>query len=509
MVITKNNLILFITTVILCLTSIPRAQAGFHWGLGRAASVESAKPIQRENKKQQLNQINQQTEQEQAEEEEEADPEPGPNPAPHHLALLGGNSVQTNHCLTLYLQSHDADNTRCNVAYNTMVDLNDGAGSGSFYLSSADCASQTNAAESAALTVNTSQTTLFYRNNTPESVTLSAIDRTNNGQDLSQSNGSLEVTISQEPANRLTLTGSQNIYIGDCTEYTLQAEDSADTVQTLELSSVIDLSDNNSAGQFYEGNGACLNGTPTIDSVTIYQNQSQATFTYRSFTPETPVLTAVDRANDGQDLSQTNGTITVTVSSPVIKNLGVVIDRYDADTGLAGNLVLNPIDRRPFIEFGYTESGRTFPAFEYYVTTYTVVTCVADAIVTHVNYQASPGDYEIHTQFNADTSWIVEYDHILNPQVTEGQTIRAGDPIGLAGVGPSAQVGRTEIMIFLGGVRPLSYCPLMIFDPTQIETAKQQISDLMSDYETLKGDPSLYNESTMLVPGCHSVNFSD
>lgn len=195
-----------------------------------------------------------------------------------------------------------------------------------------------------------------------------------------------------------------------------------------------------------------------------------------------------------------------------IKNLGVNFGSYDPLTGRAGDFVfMAPISiAKPLLEFGtgvladQQGNPKDNPAFEYHLAQDATVYAITKGTVTSIAFQASTQDYEILTR-ETGANFMVIYDHVTTPAISEGDSVNAGDPLGKPGPWGPSMIGRFEIQINVDQDQgELSYCPFMLFDPDLVDEFKQKVSQLMSDWETFKGDQNIYNEATHVYPGCLS-----
>ena len=208
-------------------------------------------------------------------------------------------------------------------------------------------------------------------------------------------------------------------------------------------------------------------------------------------------------ANDSSNDSNNENT------SHYIKNLGVSFGAYDSTTGKAGDFVFDASSDKPFIEFGENAiidspgNPKDNPAFEYYLDPNINVFAISNGTITRLEYQSDTDDYQIFSR-ESGASFMVIYDHITNPIVSEGDVVLAGDYLGNPGNWNSS-IGRFEIQINVDQNQgQLSYCPFELFDPQLTSEYQQHISQLMSDWELFKSDQSIYNEESHIYPGCLS-----
>ncbi|KKR06475.1 MAG: hypothetical protein UT34_C0001G0516 [candidate division WS6 bacterium GW2011_GWF2_39_15] len=195
------------------------------------------------------------------------------------------------------------------------------------------------------------------------------------------------------------------------------------------------------------------------------------------------------------------------IKPPVIKNLVVEFARYNSRTGKAGAFVFKSSEDKVFLEFGArvkssTGDWKLLPTFEYRTDPNAKVFVAADGIITDLRFQTDTKDYEIMTSPSARSRYAVIYDHVKNVTLKKGDSVKAGQTLGTAGTW-AAGIGRVELMVNeYSDEIDSHYCPFKFFDPSLIETYKQQVRNMMADWEAFKGKSSIYAESKDIWPGC-------
>ncbi len=189
----------------------------------------------------------------------------------------------------------------------------------------------------------------------------------------------------------------------------------------------------------------------------------------------------------------------------VISNLGVTFGAWDRASNTAGDFVFLEREQKVFLEFGAIVSAggggtKELPTFEYKIQPEAVVFAIAEGTVTRFAFQEDTEDYEFAVRSDRDPAFEVGYDHVLNPTVSPGDRVEAGDILGNPGTW-SERLGRFEIMIN-NSETGLSYCPFTFFDPNLADEYQQQVSRFMADWEAFKGDPTVYDEENHACPGC-------
>lgn len=196
---------------------------------------------------------------------------------------------------------------------------------------------------------------------------------------------------------------------------------------------------------------------------------------------------------------------------PVLKNLLVNFDHWNPITNRAGDFLFVAAEEKVFLEFGAVVTGpegpKTLPTFEYRLSPDAAVVSPVDGTVKSIFFQPETGDYEIHLTSSPTSPFIVGVDHVTDLAVAEGDAVTAGQPLGK--VGPfSLTLGRTELQVF-NFIEKLNYCPFELFDPALAPAFRQKVTDLMADWETFKGDASIYDQAAMTAPGCDSATLPE
>lgn len=183
--------------------------------------------------------------------------------------------------------------------------------------------------------------------------------------------------------------------------------------------------------------------------------------------------------------------------APVLKNLLVDFGRWDSSTNLAGafNFASNSM-LKPFTghgdSYGFPTPATTY-GFNYRgLSVGKNVYAPFDGVVSNVAFQpeSEPDDYEIHLRPNKDSKWLMNVDHVLNPKVSIGQSVKAGDVIAET----REYILEIDISDFSTS-STLSYCFWDFFDPALLSEYRQKVVDLMKDWEAFKGDAAIYDES--------------
>lgn len=202
-------------------------------------------------------------------------------------------------------------------------------------------------------------------------------------------------------------------------------------------------------------------------------------------------------------------------TQPILKNLAVEFGRYDPITGRAGTFLFQKDQDKVFLEFGAKVMGpdgeKTLPTFEYRTIEGATVYAAADGYVTNLEYQSETDDYEILiAPVKQNSVWYVSHDHVKGVSLKVGDRVTAGQVLGTVGSWFGG-LGRTELMIGRSnsGRGATYYCPFKLFDPLLVGEYKQKVGNLTADWESFKGDTSIYNESKDVHPGCPYETLSD
>jgi len=188
-----------------------------------------------------------------------------------------------------------------------------------------------------------------------------------------------------------------------------------------------------------------------------------------------------------------------------IENLGVNFGTWNNNTNHAGDFYFTPELNKVFYEFGaqvtaWDGSIKELPTFEYILKKDAILFAIADGEVVRMEYQGDTQDYEFSIRSLSDPDYDIVYDHVINVAINLGDNIQAGDTLGNPGTF-SATHGRFEIMI--NNLQTgLSYCPLCYISESKSEEYREKVLQLIRDWETFKGDTTIYDEENHFIPGC-------
>lgn len=167
-------------------------------------------------------------------------------------------------------------------------------------------------------------------------------------------------------------------------------------------------------------------------------------------------------------------------------NLGVTLERFAPGAGRAGDVVFLPEPGlRAFGEFGQVVAdqaggSKQLPEFDFTLDAASTVISPVDGVVVSVVDQPETNDVEIQLRRRElDAVWVVTLDHVVDPVVLEGATVRAGDPIARGGA-HSFELLVADFDFF--------YCPTDFLGAEVRDEIRQQLRDLMADFESFRGD---------------------
>lgn len=252
---------------------------------------------------------------------------------------------------------------------------------------------------------------------------------------------------------------------------------------------------------------ASLSPSQQASATVSPSSKTKATPTPKS--SSTPVMATPDTTSPSSSTATATPTATPTPTptptatpapEPLLKNLAVSFAPYDAQTGRAGSFDFLSLQRKPFDEFGL---NGTEPTFTFLTAEDAEVTAVADGYVYKVEYQSTYSDYSIlASTAKDDLTWSIDYDHIINPTVSVGDAITAGQKLGIVGTHSDIGIGRVEIQVFGGTGTPKSYCPFNYFSSSLNATYKAKLQQLMDDYEAFNHITTYYPDSYPTHTGC-------
>ncbi len=187
--------------------------------------------------------------------------------------------------------------------------------------------------------------------------------------------------------------------------------------------------------------------------------------------------------------------------SLTIFNLGgITLSSYNASTGMAGDVLFskNGLDAARgqesiFYMFGQRlpknnadEPQRINPNFEFRGITKPIDLIAAiDGIVIDIKEQSGSSDVELFIVPSENSNWVVGYDHITDVVVEKGQTVKAGQKLGVVAKESSGDY-RYELQINNNATDTM-HCPTTLLDPSVKTLLGTQITKLASDWTAWYG----------------------
>jgi hypothetical protein len=202
-----------------------------------------------------------------------------------------------------------------------------------------------------------------------------------------------------------------------------------------------------------------------------------------------------------------------------IKNIGINLNEYDPATNKAGDIVfiktgLESYDNVLFFDYGAlaeansAAQARLNPQPTFIVPLGTKIHSLVDGVVVNVPKLYS-NDYSIQVATSKDSPWLYETEHVINPTVKVGDTVKAGQIIAEASTHDSQYhpgFGLYEIGILHAGNPPQHVCPFNYLDDSIKQDTFTKLTSLYKSWETYMGNTDLYHESNLIIPGCLTLD---
>jgi biotin carboxyl carrier protein len=218
----------------------------------------------------------------------------------------------------------------------------------------------------------------------------------------------------------------------------------------------------------------------------------------------------------------------------VIQNFGFNLSAFSSATGFAGDLKIRGVvpptfggDNAARDNAAYrmlidpialqTVLGKSSPQLSVWLPLGTKVISTITGTVCKVEKIYS-GDYSIMVsapQFpcvNGQTAVAFEHEHVINPVVTVGQRVNAGDVIAtVSDYNPhwkAKGMGVVEVGILFtktNSTSPWHACVSSYLDPTKKASLVQALESAFAAWEAELGDTTIYDERAMPVAGCYTT----
>ena len=205
----------------------------------------------------------------------------------------------------------------------------------------------------------------------------------------------------------------------------------------------------------------------------------------------------------------------VTTQTPKIKHLGIDLDYYDKDTGMAGDIKFIELPavegglESVFLEYGrFTEATSAGPARLNPQPTFlaplgTKVKSLVDGKVVKVEKLYS-NDYVIHVQPEG-SDIIFDIEHVINVQVQEGDMVTAGQEVAEVSDYDAKNIGGLglyEIGVFFPGNPPKHGCTFDYLDDSIKDETLKKLRALEDAWEEYSGNDQIYNQAAEPIAGC-------
>ena len=202
-----------------------------------------------------------------------------------------------------------------------------------------------------------------------------------------------------------------------------------------------------------------------------------------------------------------------------LKSLGVTLGPYDPATGMAGDFRFTNgrlQQNRLWMDYGYVIPGagtstgqdKANPQPTFILPMGTKVRSLVDGVVVGVPELYSH-DFSIMVASGEQSPWRYETEHVIHPLVRVGDRVTAGQIIAEVSdwsSGGNDGLGMVEIGLLKGGNPPQHFCPFQYLDPSVRAQFQDQIRQFYSAWESYKGDTTLYDEASMPMVGCRTLD---
>lgn len=209
-----------------------------------------------------------------------------------------------------------------------------------------------------------------------------------------------------------------------------------------------------------------------------------------------------------------------TSSTAKIKHLGINLDYYNPDTGMAGDVKFVNFDTKAggldaiFSEYGRPApenngqgAGRLNPQPTFVAPLGTKVHSLVDGKVFKVEKLYSD-DYSVMVMPEG-SELTFETEHIKEVTVKEGDTVKAGDVLGVVSDYDARNLngmGLVEIGVLEGGNPPKHHCTFDYLDDSIKAETLKKITALEDAWEEFVGDNTVYQQANEPIAGCRTQN---
>ncbi|MDQ5972230.1 MAG: hypothetical protein QG553_389 [Patescibacteria group bacterium] len=193
---------------------------------------------------------------------------------------------------------------------------------------------------------------------------------------------------------------------------------------------------------------------------------------------------------------------TTTESDLVLQNLGIdTLSNVDVTTQATREYQSRGL--KGFYIFGEKlDDTRKNPNFEYAsLKTGTKAVAAIDGTVTFVKLQNDSNDYEVMVQPKDGSAWTIGYDHLVKLTVKQGDTVKAGDPLGEPNVQNNGLL-RFEVQINKDADgQTTHYCPSNLLAANVKDQLLTELKTMQNQWNTTTGY-QLYDVSQQNPVGC-------
>lgn len=217
----------------------------------------------------------------------------------------------------------------------------------------------------------------------------------------------------------------------------------------------------------------------------------------------------------------------------IIQNWGFNLANYDATTGKAGDMQIKGVTSPTFTgpnaatdnftyrlligPIGEKVQGMVEPQFGFYLPLGTSVISMVNGTVCDMPKLYS-NDYSVRIAppgmscMQGGAYILFEHEHLLNPTVTVGQKVTAGQKLGVVSdYNPhwkAKGLGIIETGVFFskkGSNKPWHACLSKYVDPAKKTAMFAALSSAFAAWEAERGDSSFYDEARMSPVGCYTT----
>lgn len=203
----------------------------------------------------------------------------------------------------------------------------------------------------------------------------------------------------------------------------------------------------------------------------------------------------------------------------LLKGIGVTLAEYDPATNKAGDFVFTKQKlqfNRIWMDYGFSIPASSAgvakrnPQPTFILPLGTKVRSLVDGIVVDIPKLYS-NDYSVMVAPDMKSKWRYETEHVINPIVKVGDSVKAGQIIAEVSDYDSRHTpgfGLVEIGILKGGNPPQHLCPFQYLDPSIKDSTERNIQSFYQAWEKYRGQPDIYDE--MIQPtGCLTTGLID